>query len=163
MARTRNYADVIRAKLAADPELAEAVEFESFNADIAAKVYEARTAAGLSQKKLAELVGTQQSVISRIEDADYDGHSLKLLRRIAKALQKRLRIEFYAGASISDEVNETFSPAWQISECWGQINWEPAEWGQFAVAMSALAKEHEHEGTQTQIDVLLPGAMIPHR
>jgi hypothetical protein len=38
MARTRNFTDVIRAKLAADPKLAETVEQEAFNADIAMKV-----------------------------------------------------------------------------------------------------------------------------
>jgi transcriptional regulator with XRE-family HTH domain len=94
MARTRNYADVIRDKLAANPALAEAVEVESFNADLATKVYEARTSAGLTQKQLADLVGTRQSVISRIEDADYDGHSLALLKRIASALGLKLRVEF---------------------------------------------------------------------
>ncbi len=120
MARTRDFTKIIHAELAADPELAEAVEFESINADIAAKVYEARTAAGLSQKKLAELVGTQQSVISRIEDADYDGHSLNLLRRIARVLGKRLRIEFYDGTPVSEEVVATFSPAWEIQQRWGE-------------------------------------------
>ena len=47
MARTRNFADVIRAKLAANPDLAEGVEQEAFNADIAMKVYRVRTEAGL--------------------------------------------------------------------------------------------------------------------
>lgn len=95
MARTRNYAEVIRAKLRADPALASRIEAESFNADLASKVYEARTAAGLTQKQLATLAGTQQSVISRIEDADYDGHSLTLLKKIATALGLKLRVEFY--------------------------------------------------------------------
>jgi len=95
MARTKNLADVIRAKLATDPELAEGVEQEAFNADLATKVYEARRAARLTQKQLADRVGTQQSVISRIEDADYDGHSLGLLKRIASALSLKLRVEFY--------------------------------------------------------------------
>ena len=103
MARTRDFADVIRAKMAADPDLAEAVESASFSADVARKVYEARKSAGLSQKKLAELSGTHQSVISRIEDADYDGHSLKLLQRIAAALDRKLHIEFSACPSASDE------------------------------------------------------------
>ena len=40
--RTRNFGDVIRAKLAANPELAAAVEEESFNADIAQQVYDLR-------------------------------------------------------------------------------------------------------------------------
>jgi predicted transcriptional regulator len=48
------------------------------------------TAAKLTQKQLAALVGTQQSVISRIEDADYDGHSLTMRKRIAVALKKQL-------------------------------------------------------------------------
>src|SRR5229473_5951286 len=94
--RTRNFGDVIRAKLAANPELAKAVEEESFNADIAQQVYNLRTEAKLTQKELAERVDTQQSVISRIEDADYDGHSLTMLKRIAKALNRRLRVDFCA-------------------------------------------------------------------
>jgi hypothetical protein len=36
-------------------------------------------------------------MISRLEDADYDGHSLALLRRIASALEKRVEIRFVAG------------------------------------------------------------------
>src|SRR6266480_2032789 len=93
MAMTRNYADVIRAKLAADPELAKGVLEESFNSNIAQQVYDARIAAGLTQLQLAERCGTQQSVISRIEDADYYGHSLSLLKRIAEALGRTVRVE----------------------------------------------------------------------
>lgn len=37
----------------------------------------------LSQRELAKLVGTTASVICRLEDADYDGHSLSMLIRIA--------------------------------------------------------------------------------
>ena len=96
MGRTKDFTDVVRAKLASDPDLAAAVEKEALNADLAQKVYDLRTAAGLTQKQLAERVGTRQSVISRIEDADYDGHSLALLRRIAAAVGKDLRVEFRA-------------------------------------------------------------------
>ena len=92
--RTRNFAEVIRAKLQAKPALARAVEDEAFNADIARKVHNLRVEAGLTQRQLAELVDTQQSVISRIEDADYTGHSVTMLRRIARALKRRLRVEF---------------------------------------------------------------------
>jgi ribosome-binding protein aMBF1 (putative translation factor) len=94
MARTRNLADVIRAKLANNAKLAEAVEQEAFNADIAMKVYQARTEAGLTQEQLAARIGTRQSVISRIEDADYKGHSLRILKQIAGALDQNLRVEF---------------------------------------------------------------------
>ena len=94
MVHIKDFAEVIRRKLASDPVLAEAVEIESLNAEIAMKVYECRKKARLTQKQLAERIGTQQSVISRIEDADYDGHSLGLLNRIARALGKSLRVEF---------------------------------------------------------------------
>jgi len=100
MARTRNLGDVIRSKLAAQPGLAEGVEREEFNADIAMKVYRARTQAGLTQKQLAALIGTRQSAISRLEDADYEGHSLDVLNRIARALGHRLRVEFSRPAKL---------------------------------------------------------------
>src|SRR5947209_3159652 len=90
--RSRNFGDVIRAKLAANPELAKAVAEESFNADIARQVYNLRTKASLTQKALADRIGTRQSVISRIEDADYEGHSLSMLRRIALALNHQLKV-----------------------------------------------------------------------
>jgi hypothetical protein len=41
-----------------------------------------------------KLVGTTASVICRLEDADYEGHSLAMLRRIAAALGKRAEIRF---------------------------------------------------------------------
>lgn len=92
MAKTRNFEDAIRAKLAEDIDLSIAVEKEAFHANIAMQVYEARIAAGLTQKELAMRAGTVQSVISRIEDADYDGHSLTLLKRIALALGAKLDV-----------------------------------------------------------------------
>lgn len=64
------------------------------NAQIAQEIYELRTRAGLTQKQLAELVGTTDSAISRLEDADYAGHSLKMLQRISRALNRRLEIHF---------------------------------------------------------------------
>jgi transcriptional regulator with XRE-family HTH domain len=123
MARTRNFVDVIRTETKADPELAEMVEEEYFNADVAAKVYEARKALNWTQKKLAERAKTTQSVISRIEAADYDGHTLKFLRRIAKAMGMQLQVEFYACVPTSSEVVETLTPAWKFSEWPTSAEW----------------------------------------
>jgi len=64
------------------------------NALVAQLIYEARTKADLTQKGLAELIGTTQSVVARLEDADYDGHSLSMLQRIASALNQRIEIRF---------------------------------------------------------------------
>ena len=76
------------------PDLAAAVERELFNATIACEIYALRGQAGLTQRELAQRVGTHQSVIARLEDADYDGHSLNMLQRIAAALGKRVEIKF---------------------------------------------------------------------
>jgi ribosome-binding protein aMBF1 (putative translation factor) len=66
----------------------------SLNFDIAQMIYDARTAAKLTQKQLAELIKTKQPVIARLEDADYEGHSLTMLVRVAAALGKRVEIRF---------------------------------------------------------------------
>jgi transcriptional regulator with XRE-family HTH domain len=49
------------------------------------KIKAARKAAGLTQQQLAELIGCDQSVISRIEQGRRD-MSVNLLRSIAQAL-----------------------------------------------------------------------------
>jgi len=64
------------------------------NAEIARKIYELRIKAGLSQRALAKLVGTTASAVCRLEDADYEGHSLSTLRRIAAALNQRVEVRF---------------------------------------------------------------------
>src|SRR5689334_8893765 len=77
-----------------DPKRIEEYEQEVLNAEIARKIYGLRTQAGLSQRELAKKVGTTASAICRLEDADYDGHSLSMLKRIAEALDKRVEIRF---------------------------------------------------------------------
>jgi len=62
--------------------------------ELARKIYELREQAGLTQARLAKLIGTSESVISRLEDSDYKGHSLTMLKRIAAALDKRVEIRF---------------------------------------------------------------------
>lgn len=73
---------------------AEAFEAELANADVARRIYDLRCQAGLTQSQLGKLVGTTASVISRLEDAEYEGHSLAMLRRVAAALNKRVEIRF---------------------------------------------------------------------
>ena len=62
--------------------------------EVARLIYGARKTAGLTQAELAELIGSKQPVIARLEDADYDGHSLTILQRIAIALNQRIEINF---------------------------------------------------------------------
>ena len=72
----------------------ESLQRERENLDIAEQIYNLRTQLGFSQKQLADLVGTTQSVISRLEDADYNGHSLAMLRKIGAALHQRVQVQF---------------------------------------------------------------------
>jgi DNA-binding XRE family transcriptional regulator len=62
--------------------------------ELARKIHQLREQAGLTQERLAKLVGTTPSVISRLEDSDYEGHSLTMLKRIAAAVDKRVEIRF---------------------------------------------------------------------
>ena len=64
------------------------------NEEIARKIHELRETAALTQTQLAKLIGTTASVICRLEDADYEGHSLAMLRRITGALNQRVEIRF---------------------------------------------------------------------
>ena len=60
----------------------------------ARKIAALRAEAGLTQRQLAQRVGTTASVICRLENADYEGHSLAMLQRIATALDRRVEIHF---------------------------------------------------------------------
>ena len=77
-----------------DPKRLKSLKIEREKSNIAAQIYNLRTQAGLSQKEFAKLVGTTQSVISRLEDADYNGYRVDTLERIATAMHQRLKFEF---------------------------------------------------------------------
>jgi DNA-binding XRE family transcriptional regulator len=93
MAKRTNAVEILRNRYVKDdPKRKASVATERMNAEIARLLYDMRTEAGLTQERLAELVGTTQSVISRLEDSNYDGHSLSMLNRIAEALHKKLSV-----------------------------------------------------------------------
>lgn len=69
-----------------------AVRRARLHADVATLVYRWRKKVGLTQATLARRAGTTQSVIARLEDADYEGHSLSLLCRIAEALDLEVAV-----------------------------------------------------------------------
>jgi len=73
--------------------IAQLAEAEA-NDTVARKIFTLRKRAGLTQAQLAKMVVTTTSVICRLEDADYQGHSLAMLRRVADALNKRVELRF---------------------------------------------------------------------
>jgi len=90
MAREKNAIHIMKHRVENDPELQELVKEERVNLQVALAIREARESAGLTQKELAKMIGTTQSVISRLEDADYEGYTLKTLEKIAEALKRRV-------------------------------------------------------------------------
>ena len=76
------------------------LEDERLNAQVARTIHQMRMDAELTQKQLAELVGTTQSVISRLEDADYEGHSLSMVSRIAEALKREIKVQLMGKSSV---------------------------------------------------------------
>lgn len=94
MKRRKDDLDRLTEKLLKkDPSLREDFDKADQAWNIALQIYDLRQAAGLTQKYLAELVGTKQSNIARIEDADYTGYTLKTLEKVTKALKARLEIK----------------------------------------------------------------------
>lgn len=75
-----------------DPSFQEELDKADRAWDIAFQIYDLRQKAGLTQKQLAELIGTKQSNIARIESADYTGYTFKTLEKVTKALKARLEI-----------------------------------------------------------------------
>jgi DNA-binding XRE family transcriptional regulator len=80
--------------IAGDADHENTYEQTVVDTEVASLIYGLRTKAGLTQRAMAKKVGTTASVICRLEDADYEGHSLTMLRRIAAALGKRMEIRF---------------------------------------------------------------------
>jgi ribosome-binding protein aMBF1 (putative translation factor) len=60
--------------------------------DLALLVREMREEADMTQAELAKRIDTTQSVIARLEDAEYTGHSLTMLERIAAVCGVALKL-----------------------------------------------------------------------
>jgi len=90
--RTSSAKQILNRITGSNPALREAIEAQKLHTAVAEMILAAREQAGLTQGQLAKLVGTTQSAISRLEDADYEGHSLLMLRRIAAALNHRVEL-----------------------------------------------------------------------
>ena len=75
-----------------DPDFAERFKRAGEAWDVALQLTALREKAGLSQKDLARKLKTSQQQISRLESPGYEGHSLSMLRRVAKVLHARVRV-----------------------------------------------------------------------
>jgi transcriptional regulator with XRE-family HTH domain len=87
-------------KMMEDPEFAAAWEEAKEEFSIAREIIRTRVAAGLSQKELAEKIGTTQSAIARLESGEHMP-SVSTLKRVAEATHSKLRIELVPSAGES--------------------------------------------------------------
>ena len=86
MAKTTDALTILERMIGDDAAMRQMIAEETLKAQVARMIYEARTAAGLTQRALAVRIGTKPSVIARLEEADVDSDALFLLHRIAAAL-----------------------------------------------------------------------------
>jgi transcriptional regulator with XRE-family HTH domain len=107
--KTRDAVSILHGRYVKDdPERKASLQEERVNVEVARLIHDMRIAAGLSQQQLADLIGTTQSVISRLEDADYEGRSLSVLERIAGALNQKLAVVMTAREPEGEDVREAF-------------------------------------------------------
>ena len=91
---TTDLVEILNDRFFSSPAARAELEEARVNEEVARQIYLLREASGLTQRQLAERVGTSHSVISRLEQDDYEGHSLSMLRRIAQALGLRVEVHF---------------------------------------------------------------------
>lgn len=91
---TRNASHILHRRIKDDQESQLQVQLATICAQIAEEVYDARRRRRMTQAALAKLIGTSQSAIARVEDADYDGHSIKTIAKIAVALELTVAVKF---------------------------------------------------------------------
>ena len=86
------------AKLAADPELARAVEERLAEMRIEQELVALREREGLSQKELATRIGASQPYVAKLESGKVKNLGLKTLAKYAAATGTRLTVSFEPAA-----------------------------------------------------------------
>ena len=84
----------VKQTLLKNPEVKKEYDKMDVLYEIKKQIIKFRIEQGLSQKELAEKIGTKQSAISRLENDDYNP-SIEFLDKVANALDKKLEIRFH--------------------------------------------------------------------
>ncbi|MDO8471524.1 MAG: helix-turn-helix transcriptional regulator [bacterium] len=92
MKKYRTWSEV-KAELLADPERKQAYDRLEPYYQVLSALISLRNRHNLTQKKLADLLGVNQSEIARLESFDYNP-SVKTLNKIAEATGTKLEIAF---------------------------------------------------------------------
>lgn len=84
--------EILNRHVADDPDMKALIAEARANREVADMIRSIRNAAGLTQGQLAKRIGTSQSTIARLEDADYCGHTLSMLVRICASVGRDLEL-----------------------------------------------------------------------
>jgi DNA-binding XRE family transcriptional regulator len=82
-----------RESLRENPDYQAVYKEEAAKSDLWLQLVQARLAAGLTQKQVAERLGVSQAQVARIEKEDYDAYTLTTLRRYIAALGDEFELE----------------------------------------------------------------------
>jgi transcriptional regulator with XRE-family HTH domain len=113
MKTTHDFGKVLAKELAEDPELEMLVEQQRLHSSIAREIYAARQSAEMTQKELAAAASMSQPGVARMEDADYEGHSVNALHKIAWVLGKKVVVEFVDRPKLIASAQKRISTIWE--------------------------------------------------
>lgn len=87
-----DFKNYLKEQLDNDPELKAEYDALKPEFDLISQIIKFRNENNLTQKELADIIGTKQSNISRLESGEYNP-SLDFLKKVAKGLGKEIKIE----------------------------------------------------------------------
>ncbi|HVQ44709.1 MAG TPA: helix-turn-helix transcriptional regulator [Candidatus Saccharimonadia bacterium] len=97
---TRSLNDFIDDQRREDSDIdRELIELGNYT-DLALKIQNLRTSRGLSQRDLAEMIGTGQANINRWETPGYASYTVNSLKKLSRALGVALKIDLEQAAQI---------------------------------------------------------------
>ncbi len=88
------FSDYLKTAFKNSPEFEKGFYEEFLKLKIGEAIHAVRIEKGISQQGLAEMIGTSQSTVARLEQDNNYGYSLKTLLKIAHATGKELDISF---------------------------------------------------------------------
>jgi len=98
------HAGIVRRRSGASETYRKAYYRAAQQVDLAMLVRAMREESGMTQAELARKIGTTQSVIARLEDAEYRGHSLTMLERVAGVCGVTLKLRAQKEPNFDREV-----------------------------------------------------------
>ena len=90
--RVKDAVELIEKWYGQTPGWNEMVAEEQLKMDVGQVVCDLRTSLGMTQSEFADLVKVKQPIISEIENANYNGNTIEIFKRVCLALHMRIRV-----------------------------------------------------------------------